>query len=370
MKTMDLHGKTREELLVTCTEQVTTLTRLQEKLQQVEGENAWLREQFRLAQHRQFGVSSERTPEELAASLFNEVEVTATCPAEAATADPAPETRPTPRRTKTVGQREAQLKNVQVVEERHTLPAEKRVCPGCGGPLHEMGEEIRQELEIIPAQAILHKHIQVIYSCRRCEEDAVQTPVITTPLPTPPAFPGSLASPSAVAFFMWQKYVEGIPLYRQEQAMDLLGVTISRQTLANWMLAGAEWLELLYDHLHDLLCAREVLHADETTIQVLHEAGRAATTNSYMWVYRTGARDGPPIILYEYQPTRAGKHPRTFLEQFTGYLHVDGYAGYETRGSAGASISGDARMSGHSRRSGGSRRSGRSRRSGSSGRSR
>ncbi|WP_173299282.1 IS66 family transposase, partial [Thermanaeromonas sp. C210] len=72
---------------------------------------------------------------------------------------------------------------------------------------------------------------------------------------------------------------------------------------------------------------RDILHADETTLQVLHEPGREATTKSFLWLYRTG-RDGPPIILYEYQTTRAGKHPRRFLKGFKGYLHVDGYEGY------------------------------------------
>lgn len=75
------------------------------------------------------------------------------------------------------------------------------------------------------------------------------------------------------------------------------------------------------------LIRQEILHADETTVQVLREENRAAETTSYMWLYRTG-RDGPPIILYDYQKTRAGEHPKAFLAGFRGFLHVDGYAGY------------------------------------------
>ena len=328
MAPIDFQQHTREDLVTTCIEQAATLTHLEDKLRQVEGENAWLREQFRLAQHRQFGTSSEHTPEALAHLLFNEVEGTATLPEEPTETTP-PATPPAPRRKKHVGQREALLRHVPVVEEHYALPPEEQICACCGGPLHVMGAAVREELRITPAKAELVKQIREIYSCRQCEHDAPETPVVTAPLPTPPAFPGSLASPSAVAFFLWQKYGQGVPLYRQEQAMELLGVTISRQTLANWMIAGADWLELLYDHLHERLCAREVLHADETTVQVLHEAGRAATTDSYMWVYRTGPRDGPAIILYDYQATRAGKHPRHFLAHFTGYLQVDAYAGYD-----------------------------------------
>jgi hypothetical protein len=93
------------------------------------------------------------------------------------------------------------------------------------------------------------------------------------------------------------------------------------------MLKGSEWLDLIYDRLKQKLLEQGILHADETTIQVLKEPGRAAETESFMWLYRTGCV-GPPIVLFEYQPTREGEHPRRFLAGFKGYLHVDGYPGY------------------------------------------
>jgi transposase len=71
----------------------------------------------------------------------------------------------------------------------------------------------------------------------------------------------------------------------------------------------------------------DIILADETTLQVLREPGRAATTNSYLWLYRTGM-EGPPIVLYDYKETRAGENPKEFLSGFKGYLQVDGYAGY------------------------------------------
>jgi len=131
-----------------------------------------------------------------------------------------------------------------------------------------------------------------------------------------------------MAYIMTQKYGAGLPLYRQEQQFKSLGIELSRQTMANWVLHGANtYLTLIYDRLHEHLLKRDILHADETTLQVLHEPGREPTTKSFFWLYRTG-RDGPPIILYDYQTTRAGKHPRRFLAGFKGYLHVDGYDGY------------------------------------------
>ncbi|NRF96336.1 IS66 family transposase, partial [Paenibacillus frigoriresistens] len=143
-----------------------------------------------------------------------------------------------------------------------------------------------------------------------------------------PVYPGSLASSSIMAYIMSQKYVESMPLYRQEQQFARFGVLLSRQTLANWMIYGADkWLSLLQRRMHEHLLDQDILHADETTLQVLQEPGRAAETKSYLWLYRTG-RQGPPIVVYDYQKTRAGEHPRDFLSGFSGYLHVDGYAGY------------------------------------------
>lgn len=301
-----------------------TREQLLTKVQTLEAENQWLKEQCRLAQHRQFGASSERTPAEQQALVFNEAEVVAV-----PTPEPTIATL-TVRRRKIPGQRAAQLNALPVETVSHRLPEAEQICACCGGPLHALPtgmEEIRQELKIVPARVTLVKHVRVKYGCRQCDQAASGTPLVTAPLPTP-AFPNSLASPSAVAFIMSQKFVEGLPLYRQEQSLARLGVTLSRQTLANWMLAGADWLTAVYDRLHEVLRQRDILHADETTLQVLKEPGRAATTSSYLWLYRSG-REGPPIVLYEYQPTRARVHPQTFLQGFTGYLHVDGYQAYE-----------------------------------------
>ena len=190
-----------------------------------------------------------------------------------------------------------------------------------------MSTDVRRELEFIPAQVKVIKHVRYIYSCRHCEREEITVPVVTAPAPSP-VIPGSLASPSAVAYIASQKYVQGLPLYRQEQELARQGVEISRQTMANWMIYVADrWLSLIYDRLHEHLLKLDVLAADETTLQVLHEDGRAANTKSYIWLYRSGRHD-PPIVLFDYQTTRAGKHAQQFLKGFKGYLHVDGYAGY------------------------------------------
>ena len=217
---------------------------------------------------------------------------------------------------------------VEVVE--HFLPKEEQSCPECGEGLHIMGKEIRREFKLIPAKPVIVEHIKYIYSCRECEKCSCHVPIIKAPVDEP-VIKGSFASPEAVAHIMTQKFVGGVPLYRQEQEFSRNGIGLSRQTMSNWILkCSHDWLEPVYAKLHEMLCKQEVLHADETTLQVLHEPGKTAQSKSYMWLYRTSGDAKMPIILYEYQPDRRAKHPKEFLTGFKGFLHTDGYSGYHT----------------------------------------
>ena len=115
-----------------------------------------------------------------------------------------------------------------------------------------------------------------------------------------------------------------LPLYRQELAR--IGVPISRQTMANWIMAAHErWLAEFVQMLRRELPSNEILHADETTLMVLKEPGRKARQRSYVLVYRTSGDTRHPVVLYDYQPSRAGECAGRFLEGLTGLLHTDGY---------------------------------------------
>jgi len=219
------------------------------------------------------------------------------------------------------------LKDLPVETIEYKLPESEQVCSCCGGRLHEMSTETRREIEVIPAQVKVIEHVRYVYACRNCEKNEISTPIVTTPMPAP-ALPGSIASASAIAYILVQKFMFGLPFYRQEQQWKQLDIEISRQTMANWViLASTRWLWFIFERMHQILLQQKIVHADETTLQVLHEPGRPATSTSYMWLYRTG-REGPPIVLFEYQTTRASKHPQRFLKGFKGYLCTDGYAGY------------------------------------------
>jgi hypothetical protein len=146
-----------------------------------------------------------------------------------------------------------------------------------------------------------------------------------------PVIKGSVASPSSVAHIMTQKYMNAMPLYRQEHELLINGFLLSRQTMANWMIYCSEhWLEGLYELMKRTMLEEEVLHADETVLQVLREPGRKSRTESYMWLYRTSGVSSHPVVIYEYQETRSSSHPKRFLAGFKGYLHTDGYSGYHT----------------------------------------
>ena len=296
------------------------------QIAELKSQNEWLMEQLRLLKKKQFGTSSEQTREQLDGQLsllFNEAEAYAAPPGPQKATQVAAHTRKQSGNVKDVVP-----DNIPVEVVEHRLSEEERVCPQCGEVMREIGTEVRETLKLIPAKAILRRDVYYTYACENCEKNDISTPIVKAPK-EPVVIPGSFASPEAIAHIMAQKFVMASPLYRQEQEWARQGLKLSRQTMSNWVLRAAEdHLLPVYEELHRQLVKREVLHADETTLQVLHEPGKKAQTKSYMWLYRTGREDGPPIVLYEYQPSRKAEHAEKFLEGFSGYLHADGYQGY------------------------------------------
>ena len=319
-----------EEVSMTRAQLIAEREQFQEKLgnsetriQHLEAENRWLKEQFRLAKHRQFGSSSEKMSAVPQNELvFNEAEATV----DSAPVVAEPQTITYTRKGKQVGHREQMLAELPTETIEYRLDAEEQVCEQCGGHMHEMSTQVREELVMIPAQLKVMRHVRYVYGCRYCDKNETSVPIVTAPAPKP-FIPKSLASPSAIAYIMSQKFVEAMPLYRLEKHFERLGVELPRTMLSNWMIKGGEMLEPIYDRMHELLLDLDILHADETTLQVLREPGRPAQSKSYMWLYRSG-RYGPPIVCYEYQLGRDGKYAARFLPGFAGYLHADGWRGY------------------------------------------
>lgn len=288
----------------------------------------FLTEQNLMLRQRLFGRKSEQKIDVVSngqISLFNEVEV------ESESATPEPELEEiTYRRKKLKGKRELDFCGLPTQQIIHELPETERICQECGKPLHACGHDVlRRELTVIPAQYIVTEYIQTVYACRDCEENDVQVPMVKAEVPAPVISGSGIASPSLIAHIANQKYTLALPLYRQEQEFSRNNLNLSRQTMANWLIYVSEhWLVPIYNTLKSILLLMYVLHADETSVQILKEEGKPAKSKSYMWLYRTGCDAGHPIVLYDYQPNRKHINAKSFLESFSGYLHSDGYQAY------------------------------------------
>lgn len=305
------------------------LTKKEAEIASLNRQVDWLTQQLRLMQGQRFGASSEQTQvlsEQF--SLFNEAEELA----DPKVAEPDLE-QITYQRRKRAGKREMDFSGLPVEQVVHELRSEERVCPECGGALHQCGQAVvRRELVYVPAKYTVVEHIQAVYSCRRCERENDHVPMKKSEIPAPMLPNSGIVSPSLLAHILNSKYTLALPLYRQEQELARIGVPISRQTMANWIMAAHErWLAEFVQALRRELLSNEILHADETTLMVLKEPGRKARQRSYVWVYRTSGDTRHPVVLYDYQPSRAGECAGRFLEGFTGLLHTDGYEAYHCK---------------------------------------
>ena len=208
------------------------------------------------------------------------------------------------------------------------VPDKDRSCPYCNAQMILPGhKEVRTELRITPAKVERVRYMQEELICPECRKDGDGTIVqAETPVPLMAHSP---ASPSIVAYVMFDKSFVSVPYYRQETCMAQLGLELPRETMANWYIKCAlEYFQPVYALMHRLLLQREVIHADETSCQVLREKGKAADSTSYMWIYLSGSDGLPPIVLYEYQAGRSGDFPKAFLDGFCGIVQCDGYSGY------------------------------------------
>lgn len=307
-------------------------TQLQERSKTVETQKVRIDQLMGMLsklQKSMYGQSSEKRKYVLGAdnnqlSLFNEAEVEARRQAtEPTKVSICGHTRKA-KRTK-----EELAADIPVVEILCELDTEKLDCEVCGGKMRALGKEVaREELEIIPAQVRLLRYIKCSYVCESCEKETGEATIVKAPTPVP-VIKRSLASASTVAHVMYQKYVNGMPLYRQEKDWTNQGVVLSRATLANWIIRSSiDWLLPMWEAMKKHLLKQPVIHADETVIQVLKEEGKKPSSASRMWVYCSGNTGTAPVVLFEYQPTRSGEHARRFLTGFHGYLQTDGYSGY------------------------------------------
>lgn len=302
---------------------------LQLKVQSLEHNVEVLTQAVLHASKQRFGASSEKTPQIngqcfLFGELFDE-----TIPE---TNDKIITIKEHKRPVRKKGDRDNLIKNLPHEVVEYALNDEDAICKVCGSKLQVIGKKtVRSEMEYIPAKLLIKDYVQYAYKCTECgkNDENPYDSIYCSKVPAP-VLTHSVASPSIVAWIMYQKYMMSVPLYRQEKDFKRMGAELKRDTMANWVIRCSEyWLKPLYDKMHAKLLQFNIIMSDETTWQVNHENGKKPSSKSYIWIHRSGAYEGPPIILYQYTRSRSGDHAKKFLEGFHGYHVSDAYAGYE-----------------------------------------
>ncbi|MDE7247282.1 MAG: IS66 family transposase, partial [Lachnospiraceae bacterium] len=300
----------------------------QEQLENIDRTLQLVLEQVADLKRHRFGRSTERhepdgqisfMEEDGKIVFFNEAEAVA-----GEGADVEPEAVPHRRPQKKKGKREEDLAGIPTVVVEHSIEEEKLEERFGSNGWKQLPDEVYRRYRFTPAKVEVEEHHVKVYAGKETEE------VIRAPHPGC-LLRGSLVSPSLEAAVMNAKYVNAVPLYRQEQEFERYGLHISRQNMANWTIQCADrYLAVLYDYLHEKLYNYHVLQADETPVLV-NKDSRPAGCKSYMWVYRSGRMyTDRQVVLYEYQKTRNASHPREFLKGFNGVCVTDGYQVYHT----------------------------------------
>jgi len=289
-----------------------------------EAENKLLREQNRLLRARLFGRKTEKIlPEDAHEQLllFNEAEESLS------EEPPKPEDEiVVPEHKRRKRGRKPLPPELPRVDAIHDLSEEEKIC-SCGAVKVKIGEEVSEQLDIIPAKIQVIRNIRYKYACKCCEgtEDDGPT-VVTAPMPKQ-LIPKSMATAGLVAYILTSKFVDALPFYRQEKQFTRIGIEIHRSTMCGWAIKAAQRCMPLIELLHSDMLSGPLINCDETPVQVMNEPDRANTTKSYMWVFR-GGDPIHPIVLYRYHPTRSGDVPAEFLRGYEGYVQTDGYIGY------------------------------------------
>ena len=203
--------------------------------------------------------------------------------------------------------------------EVHDVSADQLPCPDCGTLRIKLGEEVREQLEYVPASLIVIQHVRPKYACKACEGNIV----IAERLPEP--IEKGLPGPGLLAQVAVSKYADHLPLYRQEGIFRRHGVELPRQTTCDWMAVCADLLKPIWKAMHRLVLQSQVVQTDDTTVTVLDPVlGRFV---GRLWV-SLGDRDHR-YVVYHSAPNRSGDGPQEMFAGYQGYLQADAYSGYD-----------------------------------------
>ena len=290
-------------------DQAQTIDKLESAVEKLEA-------QLRLFRKQQFKTRSEKHEgqSDLFAELFNEIELLDDHSDKESTVTVSEHARKA-RKPRTLS---SELPRVEVI---HDLPEHEKVCQ-CGKKLEPIADEPGlEQLAIIPAQHYVIRHIKKKYACA-CGQCIKRASMPAQPLPK------SQVSPQLLAFLMVSKFLDGLPLYRLAKIAERDGLEVSRQSMARWLIQSSQWFDRIYDACNEQIHAYDIASGDETRLQVLNEPGRLATSKSWLWI-RRGGPPQRPVVLINYNPSRASEVPTQLFEQYRdGYLVVDACPSY------------------------------------------
>lgn len=311
-----------EELKATIASLNSTIDSLKAENEYLKNNNELLREENAYLKRKLFGTKSEKIAHSMdQLSLFDEAENE--CEPEL-----LEDISYTRAKKKQKGEIDIKLDNLKHVKKVYDIDEKDRVCDECGSKLSYVGEEfVRHEVIYEPAKLYVKDIYRKTYECRNCRKKGK---AVMLKAGTPqPVVPHSYTSPSVLSQVIIDKYVNHMPLYRQESEWKRLGMELSRTTMANWIIiATKEYFIPLVNRMHELMMKESHIHCDETPVQVLNEPGKKATSKSYMWVYSSIKESKRPVKIFDYRPDRKATNPQEFLKGFGGTIITDGYYGY------------------------------------------
>ena len=209
--------------------------------------------------------------------------------------------------------------------EVRKYPPKQIACPDCGGELKQLGEDVSEMLEYVPARFKVIRQVRPKLACACCDR------IVQAEAPSRPIARG-VAGPGLLAHVLVSKYCDHLPLYRQSEIYAREGVELERSTLADWVGGTSALLAPLVEALRRHVMSATKLHADDTPVPVL-APGNGKTKTGRLWTYvrddRPAGNTTPAAVWFAYTPDRKGEHPKAHLSSFTGTLQADGYAGFE-----------------------------------------
>ena len=203
-------------------------------------------------------------------------------------------------------------------------PAASTECSCCGKPMCQIGEDISRELESQPARLFVNEHVRPRYACPTCKAGVVQEPLPDSVKP----LARSIVGPALLAQIHVSKYVDHLPLHRQEQIFSRHGFAIPRNNLCDWIrMADETYLHRLWGSLKNEMFKESYLQGDETTIKVQDGATEGECHRGYLWGTYSPEKK---LVLFEYAESRAGSVAEGIYADFKGALQTDAYAGYNS----------------------------------------